>query len=197
MIAFHLHRHFIKIKLTMAEPIKYSCNCNNNGAGEWPAIAFTSPDYYEYLSDEEKEHCADLSSDFCVINHHSCTHLFIRVTMTQLVIDHSEHLEYGVWVSLNEKNFKEYYNNFDNKNRPETEYFGWLCNDIPGYHFKDGIPTTVYIKPGNTRPVAVPHADHCHPFVHDYYNGISKVEADKRIEMALRLILTNKPEGGN
>jgi len=34
----------------------------------------------------------------------------------------------------------------------------------------------------------VPHEDFDHPFVYDYYNGISKEEAERRIHEMLRVI---------
>jgi hypothetical protein len=39
------------------------------------------------------------------------------------------------------------------------------------------IPCDVNIKSGNDRPEIFPHEDYEHPFVRDYYNGISKAEA--------------------
>jgi hypothetical protein len=53
--------------------------------------------------------------------------------------------------------------------------------DIPEYEFNASIPTTVFTRTGNQRPEIVPHKDFDHPFVKDYYDGISKHEAEKRI----------------
>ena len=71
----------------------------------------------------------------------------------------------------------------------ETKYFGWLSNDLPDYNFSEGsIPTTVFTRTGNNRPNIVPHQDFDHPFVHDYYNGITKKEAERRIKEMLKTI---------
>ena len=122
-----------------------------------------------------------MDSDFCIVRHPDQTDRFIRTTLTQKVIDHCENLEYGLWVSLSEKSFQEYADNFKNQTL-QTKYFGWLSNDIPEYEFLEGIPTTVFTRTGNERPEIIPHKDFDHPFVKDYYDGITKQEAEKRIK---------------
>jgi hypothetical protein len=105
--------------------------------------------------------------------------------LTQKVTDHCEDLEYGLWVSLSEKSFQDYSDNFKNENH-ETKYFGWLCSALPDYDFKESIPTTVFTRTGNHRPEIVPHQDFDHQFVKDYYNGITKIEPERRIKEMLK-----------
>ena len=152
---------------------------------DWPAIAFDAPTAYNVLSDSEKEEIAELSNDFCIINHPEQTDRFIRCTLTIKVNDHCEDLDYGVWVSLSEKSFLDYSDNFDNPNY-ETSCFGWLSNNIPDYDVIASIPTTVITRPGNLRPEIVPHKDFDHQLVYDYYNGITKTEAENRIHKMLK-----------
>jgi hypothetical protein len=168
----------------MAEQIKYTCTCCGKEHFKFPALAFISPDNYNTLSPGSKKTTAKINSDFCIIYHPDQTDRFIRCVLTQRVIDHCENLEYGLWVSLSEKSFDDYAANFNNENH-ETSYFAWLCNDIPGYEFEESIPTTIFTRPGNQRPEIVPHDDYDHPFVKDYYHGISKAEAEKRIKIML------------
>jgi hypothetical protein len=168
----------------MTDPIKYTCSCCGQEHEEWPALTYNSPTPYDLLSDEDKKNIAELDSDFCVIRHPEQIDRFIRGTLTQKVVDHCENLDYGLWVSLSEKSFQDYFDNFKNENH-ETKYFGWLSSDLPDYDFKESIPTTVYTLTGNQRPEIVPHEDHEHPFVRDYYNGITKVEAERRIKEML------------
>jgi len=170
----------------MSDQIKYTCASCGLEHEEWPAIAFDSPTSFHVLSDQLKKEIGELDSDFCVVRHPDQTDRFIRATLTQKVIDHCENLEYGLWVSLSEKNFQEYADNFKNQNL-QTKYFGWLSNDIPEYEFLEGIPTTVFTKTGNARPEIVPHKDFDHPFVKDYYNGITKQEAENRIKAMLNI----------
>lgn len=168
----------------MTKSTKYICHNCGQEHSEWPALAFNSPDNYSGLSEADKAAIATIDTDFCVIKHHDQTDRFIRCSLTQTVNDHCDNLEYGLWVSLSEKSFDDYSSSFNNENH-ETAYFGWLCNDIPGYEFSESIPTTVFTQTGNKRPEIVPHQDFDHPFVRDYYNGISKQEAEKRIEAML------------
>jgi len=175
----------------MNNSIKYTCGCCGKTHENWPALTFISPDNYEYLSQNDKEKITELKSDTCIINYPNQIDTFIRCTLIQTVNDHCEDLDYGLWVSLGEKSFRDYMENFDNENH-ETEYFGWLCNNIPEYKFSESIPTTVRTKKGNQRPEIFPHESFDHPFVKDYYNGISKEEAEKRIKTMLQKIEDNR-----
>ena len=171
----------------MSETIKYTCSNCGQEHEEWPALSYISPTIYNALSEKDKQKIAQLDSDFCAINNPNQTDRFIRCTLTQKVIDHCENLEYGLWVSLSEKSFQDYSDNFDNENH-ETGYFGWLSNDLPDYEFKESIPTNVYTRSGYQRPEIIPHKDFDHPFVWDYYNGITKTEAERRIKSMLKNI---------
>lgn len=164
--------------------MKYKCSCCGQEHDKWPALTFSSPTAYNELTDEEKKEIAELSSDFCVITYPGQTDRFIRCTLTQKVTDHCENLEYGIWVSLSEKSFQDYRDNYNNDNHL-TEYFGWLCSRIPEYNNMLGIPTTIKTRTGNNRPEVIPHEDFDHPFVSDYYNGITKEEAERRIKNML------------
>ncbi len=80
----------------MAQQIKYSCSCCGKEHVEWPALAFTSPENYNTLSQADKTSIAEIDNDFCIIKHHGQTDRFIRCTLTQQVHDHCEDLEYGL-----------------------------------------------------------------------------------------------------
>ncbi len=165
----------------MTANIKYICSTCGKEHDEWPALSFISPDQYDGLSEDDKLNMAELSTDFCIIYHPDQTDRFIRCTLTQKVIDHCEDLDYGLWVSLSEKSFLDYEDHFDDKTY-ETQYFGWLCNDLPEYDFSESIPTTVFTRTNNQRPEIVPHEDFHHTFVIDYYKGITKAEVERRIK---------------
>ena len=165
--------------------MKYRCQCCGELHDSWPAIAFRFPNHYLHLSNEEKKTIARVNSDFCIINYEDQTDRFIRVTLSQQVIDHCGELEYGLWVSLSEESFEDYLTHFDDENHITT-YFGWLSSFIPGYENTLSIPTTVQTKADNQRPEIVPREGFDHPFVQDYYKGITKQEAERRIEEMLR-----------
>jgi hypothetical protein len=134
-----------------------------------------------------KREIGELTSDFCIVQHPEQTDRFIRGTLTIRVNDHCEDLDYGVWVSLSEKSFHDYSGSFGNSNY-HGSYFGWLSNDIPEYEVSESIPTTVFTRQNGFRPEIVPHEGFDHQLVHDYYHGITKAEAQKRIQEMLKVV---------
>jgi hypothetical protein len=158
----------------------FICECCGKEIESWPALTYSSPSFYNGLSEQKKTDIAELSEDFCTIRHPEQTDRFIRCTLTQKVIDHCEDLEYGLWVSLSEKSFQDYSDNFNNEDH-EADYFGWLCNYLPQYTFETSVPTRVICQPGGQRPEIIPNPEFDHPFVKDYYAGITKEEAERRI----------------
>jgi hypothetical protein len=172
----------------MADNNRYTCSCCGKAHEEWPALTYISPTNYNNLSEEDKATIGELDTDFCIIRYSDHTARFIRCTLTQKVIDHCEDLEYGLWVSLSEKSFQDYSANFLNENHL-TQYFGWLSSDLPDYDFTQAsIPTTVLTRSGNSRPQIIPHKEFDHPFVKDYYLGITKNDAERRINDMIQLI---------
>jgi hypothetical protein len=167
--------------------MKFTCNTCGQVHEQWPAIAFESPTSYNVLSDNMKKHIGKLRNDLCIVRHPEQTDRFIRGTLTLKVIDYCEDLDYGVWVSLSEKSFQEYSENFNNHSH-NAKYFGWLSNDIPEYEILESIPTTVFTRLTGLRPEIVPHDGFEHPLVYDYYHGITKVEAEKRIQAMLKVV---------
>ncbi len=164
---------------------EYICFACGEKHGGWPALTFNSPSNYSELTEEEKNDIAAINSDFCVIKHPDQTDRFIRVKLQQKVNDAEEDLDYGLWVSLSEKSFDDYHDNYENDNH-ETSYFGWLCNKLPDYDNTMGIPTTVVTQKGNQRPIIFPHKDHDHAFVRDFYDGIISHEAQRRVNDMLK-----------
>lgn len=161
----------------------YTCTCCGKLLDEWPALAWDSPTSYAVLPENLKAQIAELSSDFCVVRHPDQTDRFIRATLAIKVIDDCRELNYGIWVSLSEISFDNYSDNFGNPEH-EAQYFGWLSNDIPEYEIAS-IPTTVITQLDNMRPEIVPHENFDHQLVRDYYHGITKTEAEKRISAML------------
>ena len=89
--------------------IKFTCACCGEEHESWPALAFNSPDNYSNLSEEDKRNIAELTNDTCTITYSDQVDRFIRCTLTQKVNDHCEDLEYGLWVSLCEKSYQNYF----------------------------------------------------------------------------------------
>src|SRR3569833_885035 len=159
---------------------RFICNTCGQIHSEWPALAYKAPIHYNILTDEDKQGMAELDEDICIIRHAGQTDRFIRCVLKQKDIGQCKALEYGLWLSLSEKSYTAYKQRFG-KNNAE-QYFGWLCNYLPDYTFTQNIPATIVVKPGGLRPEIIPHEDVEDPFVHDYYNGITRAEAEKRID---------------
>lgn len=177
----------------MSENSKYNCSCCGEIHEEWPALTFISPDNYSCLSEEDKKTIGSIDNDFCTIKHNDQKDRFIRCTLTQKVNDHCDDLDYGLWVSLSEKSYVDYQKNFK-KDSEEKAYFGWLCNEIIDYEFSESIPTDVVTRNNGQRPEIIPHKSFDHPFVKDYYDGISKKEAERRISNMLEIVSKNETE---
>ncbi|HXS54493.1 MAG TPA: DUF2199 domain-containing protein [Hanamia sp.] len=162
----------------------FNCSVCGQVHEGFPALGFDAPYFYHNLSDIEKQEIAELSDDFCIIRYPNQTDHFIRVVLNQKIIDFPETLQYGVWVSLSEKSFndyKEHYNSTDHL----TTYFGYLCNQLPDYENTLSIRTNVQTAADNNRPEIFPHDDQIdNPFVRDYFEGISREEAERRIHAA-------------
>ena len=132
------------------------------------------------MSNEEKAKIANISSDFCVIQYPDQTDRFIRTTMTVQINDVCEDLDYGIWVSVSEKTFNEYENDF-NTNSEEKTYFGFICNEIVDYKESTlGLHVNIETRKNGKRPLILPHQAN-HQLVIDFENGITIKEAENRI----------------
>lgn len=164
----------------------YTCSTCGQTHDSWPALTYTSPTHYNDLSEDEKETIGWLEGDFCTITHEDQIDRFIRVVMTIPVNDHCDDLDYGLWVSVSEKTFHDYWENFHNEEH-KASYFGYVCNHLLGYENTLSVPSTVVTQSDNRRPMVFPFDDFAHPLVQDFYHGISKEEAKRRIAEMIRL----------
>ncbi|WP_375559237.1 DUF2199 domain-containing protein [Bernardetia sp. OM2101] len=144
------------------------------------AIAFDAPIYYTNLSKEERNNRAKLGADFCIIHYEDQTDRFIRCVLSQKILNSCQELEYGLWVSVSEKSHQDYWDNFNNE-EDSTNYFGWISNSISEYKDIIKVPVKICVLEGNQRPEIIPDENFEHPFVEDYYNGITEEEAKRRI----------------
>lgn len=162
----------------------FTCSVCGQVHEGFPSLGFDAPYYYHNLSETEKEEIAELSSDFCVIHHSGQTDRFIRVVLNQKIIDFPETLQYGVWVSLSEKSFNDYKEHYNSTDHLIT-YFGYLSSQLPDYENTLSIRTNVQTAADNDRPEIFPHDDQMdNAFVRDYFEGITREEAERRIHAA-------------
>tara|TARA_B100001765_G_scaffold201047_1_gene154086 strand:+ start:3615 stop:4169 length:555 start_codon:yes stop_codon:yes gene_type:complete len=169
---------------------EYKCATCGQVHDDLPALGFTTPFYYETLNERDKEEIAEISSDFCIINHEDQTDRFIRTVLTIQVNDACENLDYGIWVSLSQKSFNEYEADFKNDGEEKT-YFGMICNDIPDYEKSTlGLHVNVNTRKGGIRPEIIPHQNE-HKLITDWENGISIAEAEKRVDRMKKTLHNN------
>ena len=163
---------------------EYRCSKCGKLHYELPALGFKSPYYYDVLSDADKKQLAVLSDDFCIISYPDQTDRFIRTVLTIPIINSCEKLDYGIWVSVGEKSFNDYKENFQNE-ASEPIYFGMICNEIKDYDESTlGIHVNVQVRSGGIRPEIIPHQSE-HKLKSDWENGILLEEAESRINNIL------------
>lgn len=161
----------------------YFCETCNQEHESWPALTFNAPDFYVQLNEEEKRD-AVLSPDLCVVQKDGETYCFIRCVMFQKVNEHCQDLEYGLWVSVSGKSYKDYVQHFDNENH-QVQYFGWLSNWLPEYEKFVWVKMHIAVNNANNqRPRAFVQIvnDPDIPLVRDYFQGISKAGAQARVD---------------
>ncbi len=165
--------------------MSFVCSVCGEEHDDMPALTFSSPHYYHILSDGDKAVMATLTEDGCIIEHETQTDRFIRVGLRLPIIDSEETLEYGVWVSLSEKSFEYYMDNFG-EDIEGTTFFGYLCNQIPGYEQTLSIKANVVCGPKGLRSQIFLHDDQQdNLLVVDSIHGITQEEADKRIHLLM------------
>jgi len=159
----------------------FVCSVCGKTHDEYPALAFDAPHYYHILSNDDKAAIATLTEDYCVIEHSDQTDRFIRAVLIMPIVGSEETLHYGIWVSLSEKSFNKYLDDFKEDNEGEG-FFGFLCNQIPGYDNTLSLKTDVICGAKGNRPRVYPHQDQLdNPFVYDFYHGVAVEEAERRV----------------
>ncbi|MBX2872454.1 MAG: DUF2199 domain-containing protein [Saprospiraceae bacterium] len=166
--------------------MKYNCSSCGEEHEEFPALGFRSPYHYDILTEADKQAKGELTADTCIIRHEEQIDRFIRGVLVQPIKDACQDLDYGLWVSLSEKSYLDYLDHFDSSDH-EVTYFGWLCSAIPEYESTLTIKTTVHTR-GRQRPLIVIQEDNDrnHPFILDYFEGITEQEAIDRINRMMQ-----------
>lgn len=166
--------------------MSYTCTQCGQTHDELPAIGFDAPHYYYILNDEDrKKYTQKLTSDLCILAYANQTDYFIRTVLKQKIQGHDQELQYGVWVSVSEKSFNDYSNNFGSEVH-NGKYMGYLSTWIPGYATTTtGIVMRIQAAGNMHRPEITPEQGQEHPFVQDYCNGITMEEAELRVKRVM------------
>jgi len=87
-----------------AHDITWACSVCEKVHRGLPAIAFKAPSHYRGIPEEERGQRALLSEDFCVIDREA---FYVRCVLTVPISGLDDSLEWGVWSSLSEVNFRK------------------------------------------------------------------------------------------
>ena len=79
--------------------------------------------------------------------------------------------DFGVWISVSERNWDIYWEGFESGKYVEEGCFGYLSNSISVYPDSFNLPADVYFGSGNQRPKVVLH-ERNHPLVNDQMTGM-------------------------
>ena len=157
-----------------------SC-CGQTISDELPALAFDAPTYWDESLASQPGNA--LTTDFCQVHDEA---FFVRCVLQIPIKESGQALEWGVWVSLSETNFRQYQKVFGTrKERKEEPYFGWLSNELPGYKNCLSIKTNIHLQGGGMRPlVELDHEDN-HLLCQHQHGGITMKQAHQYVLKAL------------
>lgn len=133
------------------EALRYKCTtCGEEHEG-LPDLSFASPFYFGTVPEGERTKRATLTDDTCVIDKED---FFVRVCLPIPIRGTQAEFVWGAWVSLSQTNFRRYVEMFK-VDLPDGEgpYFGWFCNNLPGYPETLNLKTQVYLQKGGKRPL--------------------------------------------
>jgi len=83
------------------------------------------------IEEDERVATAILTDDICVV---ADWHFFVRAVLEIPILGQSEALEWGVWGSLSEQNFKRYDASFEDGDQSRLgAMFSWFASQLPGY----------------------------------------------------------------
>jgi hypothetical protein len=155
----------------MRERIVYRCTqCEKVHEG-LPAIAYDAPLAYSELSEDDRIDKAMLTDDLCGIDGE---HWFVRAVLEIPVIGHAENLEWGVWGSLSEANFRRYRETFDDEDQSKLgPMFSWFSSRLAGYPDTLNLRCHIVPRDGRQRPLVEFHPDDHHALILDQRHGIS------------------------
>jgi hypothetical protein len=117
----------------------FDCPCCGERHVGLPALVCPWPDPFWALPEDQRE-AADANDDFCVIDKKQ---FFVRATLRIPIVDEgAATLEYGIWGSLSETNFRLYGESFFDLDQSRLGgLFSYLSNALPGYgQFPRALP---------------------------------------------------------
>ena len=140
---------------------------------DWDTLVFDAPqDWYE-LSEEIKGR-SKLTAQICEINYtdNNPHNRFIKVSLTQRVIDHNKSLKYLLWAVVSEENFQECVNLY-NENTDEKKHFeGAIANNIDEYDDILWFPVDIEFEKNESIPKIIPWGIYDLTLTRNFYLGV-------------------------
>jgi hypothetical protein len=146
----------------------YRCAICGETHDDLPDLAFRWPDPYFGVPEDERDARINGTKDLCSIDD---SEFFIRGVILIPILDTSDHLGLGVWVSQKRENFETYLENYDTPNI--GPFFGWLSNAVSFYEPSTWLLKTMAHFQGNGRRPLIELEPSDHPLYLDYSRGIS------------------------
>lgn len=169
----------------MLNRITFLCTqCDKQHEG-LPAITYDAPDHYHGLTPEQRVTRAKLSKDFCAIaNDARDGHAYyVRAVLKIPIVGQTDMLEWGVWGSLSEQNFKRYVQSFEDHDQSKLgPLFSWFASCLSGYPDTLNLRSNILPQDNGRRPLVVLDPEQDHLLVRDKANGIS-------LERAIELVM--------
>jgi hypothetical protein len=160
----------------------FQCRCCGQHHDELPfSYGVGAPAYWR------DEHTRDgqsvLGDEQCIIQD---KHFFVRARIVIPVVDADTEFDWGVWVSLSERNFTRMSELWTTPGREqERPYFGYLSTEIPVYQPTTlSLKTNVHTQPVGQRPtVELEPTDH--PLAVEQRTGITVARIHEIAELLL------------
>jgi hypothetical protein len=164
------------------EGFSFECSCCGKRHTGLPAIAFDGPSVG--LDEAGQPWPMERKGrDFCIVDGQ---HYFVRAVLAVPILGASEPMEWGVWGSLSEANFKLYQDTFNDADQGEIgPMFSYLGNRIAGYPDTLSLHSRLHPQNDGKRPFVELDPSQDHPLVRDQLNGISK---ERAVELAMPVL---------
>lgn len=151
------------------EAIRYSCTCCGGDQRGLMALHKPLPDSIFEVPEDQRDSRTTISSDLCVLDDE---HFFVRAVLALPILDTDETFDFGVWGSLKRENFEQYRNEFKNPAPEFGPFFSWLNSTLWPYPDTLNMPSDLYFRGDNLRPLMQLHAGD-HPLAIDQRAGIT------------------------
>jgi hypothetical protein len=162
-----------------AEAHRWRCSCcDEEHTGLPMAMGFQGPDNWENL-DEATRTASSLDSDFCeIVRSNGEIERYICALLRLPVSEIGAEFQFVVWVSVSERSWNIYRAGYGGGTYEAEGCFGFLCNSLPDFELKSGLPANVWFLPDGHRPV-VELQDAAHPLVDAQRSGIPASQIER------------------